>query len=68
MTDNLASIYSVNQSLTLTLTGKLFRWSDPQQRYMMFKYKCLFTNYVVDNEYVEKAFVTVIKQHVGKLC
>ncbi len=47
---------------------KLFRQSDPQQRYMMFKYKCLFTNYVVVNEYVKKAFVTVTKQHVSKLC
>ena len=52
--DNLAAIDSVNQSLTLT--RKLFRRSDPQQRYMMFKYKCLFTNYVVVNEYVKKAF------------
>ena len=60
MTDNLASIDSVNQSLTLT--RKLFRRPDPQQQYMMFKYKCLFTNYVVVNEYVKKAFVTVIKQ------
>ena len=63
---NLASIDSVNQSLTRT--RKLFRRSDPQQWYMMFKYKCLFTNYVVVNEYVKKAFVTVTKQHVGKLC
>ena len=65
LTDNLASIDSVNQSLTRT--RKLFRRSD-EQRYMMFKYKFLFTNYVVVNECVQKAFVTVIKQHVGKLC
>ena len=51
--DNLASIDSVNQSLTLT--RKLFRRSDPQQRYMMFEYKCLFTNCVVVNEYVKKS-------------